>query len=507
MTTPGNMADEYGTMNSDGETMVFDEFTLECGRILKNVEARYRTWGTLNASGDNLGVVCHALTGNANLEAWWSELLGEGKALDTSKYFIFCSNVLGGCYGTTGPTSINPETGMRYGGDFPPVTIRDMVRLQAEVVKRLGATLVAFVLGGSMGGMQALEWGMCDHMPVGGVISLCASGRHHPWQIGISECQRQAIFADPLWQGGRYPPDLPPERGLGVARMMAMLTYRTHPAYWTKFGRQTATAKEDEASPAAAAFEVEQYLRHQGKRFQDRGFDAASYVTLTRAMDSHDLARGRGDYLEVLKKYATPTLVASISSDVLYPVEDQLELARHMPCAQHHLIQSDEGHDGFLLEHVHVGTLVRGFLSGLQIRRGRRGATSIAERSSVPVAPAPAVALSKLEAAAGQQTPRAAAIVKALALDDCLQNKVHNLHRAWSEWMSLRPSACVQFEAAWWLVAGFDWPCRGGEGLLPLPGTASQVVCLECDTGPRATPTHRFGSTVQEVAPGCGRKK
>jgi len=353
------MADEYGSMNSEGETMVLDTFQLESGRVLKNVATLYSTWGTLNTAGDNVGVVCHALTGNANVEAWWGELLGAGKPLDTSRYFLFCANVLGSCYGSTGPTSTDPDTGMRYGGDFPLITIRDMVRLQAEVLKRLGVTKVAFVVGGSMGGMLALEWGICGHLPVRGVISLSASGRHHPWQIGISECQRQAIFADPLWRNGRYSANAPPAAGLGVARMMAILTYRTHPAYMTKFGRDLDSQKE--------SFQVEQYLKHQGQRFRERGFDAASYVSLTRAMDTHDLARGRGDYVDVLRDYRLPALIVSISSDVLYPTIEQLELAKNMPLAQHHLIESDEGHDGFLLEHKKVGTLVRGFLADLDV--------------------------------------------------------------------------------------------------------------------------------------------
>jgi len=352
------MADEYGTMDSNGHTMMLDNFDLECGKTLKNAEALYKTWGTLNAAGDNAAVICHALTGNADVASWWGELLGDGKPFDTSKYFVFCANVLGSCYGSTGPGSIDPGTGMRYGGDFPQVTIRDIVRMQAEVLKRLGVAGVAFVAGGSMGGMQALEWGICGYLPVRGVISCSASGRHHPWQIGISECQRQAIYADPLWRNGRYPPDAPPTNGMGVARMMAMLTYRTLPAYGTKFGRALTAQQE--------AFQVEQYLRYQADRFHRRGFDPAAYVSLTRSMDTHDLARGRGDYEEVLRSYTLPTLIVSISSDVLYPVTEQLELAEHMPNAQHHLIHSDEGHDGFLLEHKKVGTLVRGFVAGLE---------------------------------------------------------------------------------------------------------------------------------------------
>jgi len=238
------------------------------------------------------------------------------------------------------------------------VTIRDMVHLQSEVLLQLGIEQPAFAVGGSMGGMQALEFGALEDpkRAAKAVISLCSNGRHQPWQIGISECQRQAVYADPLWLGGNYPPDKPPASGLGVARMMAMLTYRSQPGYWTKFARSIVKRESQKT------FNVESYLHHQGKRFIERGFDAATYVTLTKAMDTHDIARGRGEYYEVLEGLKMPTLLVSISSDVLYPYSEQLELANHMPQAQHHMIQSDEGHDGFLLEGTKVATLVRGFL-------------------------------------------------------------------------------------------------------------------------------------------------
>lgn len=355
------MADEYGRMNSDGETAIIEEFTLDSGRIMKQVAVRYKTWGVLNEERSNVIVVCHALTGNANLEAWWGQLLGPCKPFDTREFFVFCSNVLGGCYGTTGPTSIDPTTGERYGGNFPKVTIRDMVRLQAAVLLQLGVTEIVMVVGGSMGGMQALEWAIEVRKPkVQSIASFSASGRHQPWQIGISECQRQAIYADPLWQDGNYSPDAPPSRGLQVARMMAMQTYRTHPAYWTKFGRAMVSTHQQRV------FDVENYLRLQGSKFIERGFDPMSYVVLTQAMDSHDVERARGSYQDVLRSVSIPTLIVSISSDVLYPMTEQLELAENIPTAQHHMIQSEEGHDGFLLESTKIGTLVRGFLAQIK---------------------------------------------------------------------------------------------------------------------------------------------
>jgi len=362
----GQMADEYGRMTSSGETAVFEEFALENSRKLRQAETKYKTWGSLNDRGDNAIVVCHALTGNADLEAWWGPLLGPGKPLDTSKYFIFCANVLGGCYGSTGPTSVDPDTGKRYGGSFPQVTIRDMVRIQAQVLRNLGVKEVVCAIGGSMGGMQVLEWAADIETPyVRSIASLCSSGRHQPWQIGISEVQRQAIFADPLWQNGDYDPQNPPKHGLAVARMMAMLTYRTHPAYWTKFGRATVSGHHQQI------FQVENYLRAQGDKFNTRNFDPMTYIILTRAMDSHDLERGRQSYFEVLRSLKQRALVVSVSSDVLYPASEQLELCAHMPNAQHHMIHSDEGHDGFLLEHEKMSTLLYGFLAQQEVPAAR----------------------------------------------------------------------------------------------------------------------------------------
>merc|ERR1719326_636777 len=225
--------------------------------------------------------------------------------------------------------------------------------------------------------MVAIEFAVCSReRPLSphfrSVISLSSSARHQPWQIGISEVQRAAIYADPRWKDGMYHQDDPPKDGLSVARMMAMLTYRTHPAYWTKFGRdekepvQMGYDKKNAAGPPPSTFEVEEYLRAQGSKFNERGFDAGSYVRLTEAMDSHDLGRNRGDYFDVLRNIQIPVLIASISSDVLYPVSEQLELAQYLPNSQHHMLESPEGHDGFLLEGKKIGTLIRGFLADME---------------------------------------------------------------------------------------------------------------------------------------------
>jgi homoserine O-acetyltransferase len=362
------MADEYGNMDSSGQTAVVDEFVLDSGKAMHKVELNYMTWGELNDQRNNVIVICHALTGNADAGSWWGALVGPGRPIDTRKYFVFCSNALGSCYGTTGPTSLNPDTGKKYGGDFPAITIRDMVRLQAEVLTQMGVSEVACVIGGSMGGMLTMEWGAeIKNIRVRSLISMASGGRHQPWQIAISECQRAAIRADPKFLGGHYAPEAAPTDGLAVARMMAMVTYRTHPKYWDKFGRVSGGKARKVAAENVPVFDVEKYLRYQGKMFHKRGFDAMAYIVLTQAMDAHDLGRRRGEYTEVLRSMKMPALIVSISSDVLYPPSDQRELAQHMPNAQFHLIQSDEGHDGFILETPRICPIVRGFLEELEV--------------------------------------------------------------------------------------------------------------------------------------------
>jgi len=353
------MADEYGKMSAEGEQIIVEEFTMESGHVLRKAECCFKTWGKLNKEGNNALVICHALTGNHDVESWWGQLLGPGKAFDTNKFFVFAANALGSCYGSCGPTKINPDTGKRYGATFPRVTIRDMVKFQCEVLKIIGVKEIFCVVGGSMGGMLALEWvAEVRNPPAKALASLCSSGRHTPWQIGISECQRQAIFADPNWCDGMYGPEKPPRSGLSVARMMAMVSYRTHPQYMTRFGR------EKVQNPTV--FDVEQYLRAQGDKFNLRGFDAASYVSLTHSMDTHDITRGDTEYFDVLRNITVPSIIVSISSDVLYPASEQLELAANMPNAQHHMIESPEGHDGFLLEHTKMSVLIRGFLAEIE---------------------------------------------------------------------------------------------------------------------------------------------
>lgn len=328
---------------------------LESGGALPRVRVAYRTWGTLDATGSNAVLVCHALTGSADLDLWWGPLLGRGRALDRERDFIVCSNVLGSCYGTTGPASPRPETDRHWGPEFPVVTIRDMVRVQAALLEALGVRRLRLVLGGSLGGMQVLEWAVLFPDRVEAIAPIAVSGRHSAWCIGLSEAQRQAIQADPAWRDGWYPAESPPAAGLAAARSLAMCTYRSRDSFEERFGRRLREA---------GTFEVENYLRHQGRKLVDR-FDANAYVTLTRAMDSHDVARGRGEYEEVLRSIDKPALVVGIDSDVLYPPTEQEELARLLPNARLARLRSPHGHDAFLLDAAALDRQIRAFRASL----------------------------------------------------------------------------------------------------------------------------------------------
>jgi len=314
---------------------------LESGQTLDRVEVAYRTWGRLAPDGGNAVLVCHALTGSADADVWWGGLFGSGRALDPARDFIVCSNVLAGCYGTTGPNHPHPEDGEPWGSRFPLVTIRDMVGLQARLLDHLGVQRLSLVLGPSLGGMQVLEWAASFPDRVAAIAPIGVSGRHSAWCIAISESQRRAIYLDPAWLDGRYPLDRPPRHGLAVARMMAMCSYRS----WENFEARFSRRKQDWDDE----FAVTSYLNYQGQKLYRR-FDANTYVRLTQAMDSHDLARDRDDYDSVLRKIEMPALVVSVDSDVLYPPREQEELARLLPAAQYEMLHTPAGHDGFLIE-------------------------------------------------------------------------------------------------------------------------------------------------------------
>jgi homoserine O-acetyltransferase len=346
---------------------------LEAGGRLDQVAVTYETYGTLDAHGGNAVLVCHALTGSAHaagrhapgeVPGWWDPLIGPGKALDTRELYVVCSNVLGGCYGTTGPTSLDPHSGHPYGPTFPRFSVRDMVEVQRRLLERLGIGRLRAVVGGSMGGMQALEWAASHPERVGSLVAIGIGARHSAWAIGLNEVARRAIAADPAFFGGRYRADRQPETGLGLARAIAMLSYRSFDSLEAKFGRERRPAEE---AGLEASFEIASYLRYQGVKLAQR-FDANTYIGLTRAMDDHDLSSGRGPLRSVLAGMRMPSLVMGIPTDVLYPEVEQRQLVEGLPDAAYARIVSPHGHDAFLIEFSQVAAHLRRFM---QVRAPR----------------------------------------------------------------------------------------------------------------------------------------
>lgn len=329
---------------------------LECGATLAETRIAYQTWGEPRSEAV---LICHALTGSADAADWWPGLIGPGCALDPERDFILCCNVLGGCYGTTGPTSQRAGADTAWQVDFPPVTIRDMVHLQARLLDHLGIERLELVTGGSMGGMQALEWPLLYPDRVRAIAPIAVSARHSSWCIGLSEAQRRAITNDPRFRGGHYPDDDPPLEGLALARMIAICTYRSWPSFQLRFGRERRDSE---------TFQVESYLHYQGEKLIER-FDANTYLTLTRAMDSHDVGRGRDDDSRVLGSVTQPALVVSVSSDVLYPPEEQRELSALLGNARLATIESPHGHDAFLIEIDQLARHLAEFLSEVRATR------------------------------------------------------------------------------------------------------------------------------------------
>lgn len=334
------------------ERIILPTLQLDSGIVLEEVPVAYDAWGELNSEGDNAVVVCHALTGNTRPDVWWGPLIGPEQALDTDRYFVICLNVLGSPYGSFSPLTKNGATGRPYGIDFPDVTIRDTVRAHKAALDVLGVRQVATTIGGSMGGMQALEWAFYGSF-VRSIIPVAVGGRHSSWCIGFSEAQRQAIYADPKWNGGHYVEQ--PAAGLATARMIAMISYRSRTSFEARFGRRR-------QGSADGSYAVESYLRYQGDKLVDR-FDANCYVHLTQQMDAHDVAFGRGDYADVLAGIEQPALVIGIDSDVLYPLEEQRELTDLIPNAELAVIHSEHGHDAFLMEFEQVTGVVKPWLT------------------------------------------------------------------------------------------------------------------------------------------------
>jgi homoserine O-acetyltransferase len=370
----------------EGGTLVFGPdkpLRLDSGGRLDHVELAYRTYGTLNAERSNAILICHALTGDQHVASehpitgkpgWWTQMVGPGKPLDPDRHFIICSNVIGGCMGTTGPSSINPATGQPWGLSFPVITIADMVRAQAMLVDALGIDSLFAVIGGSMGGMQALQWAADYPERVYSVVCLAGAAKHSAQNIAFHELGRQAIMADPDWRGGDYAAfGVRPEKGLGVARMAAHITYLSEQALQRKFGREL--QRDGLSWGFDADFQVESYLRHQGAVFVDR-FDANSYLYITRATDYFDMAAGYGGLLAdaFLKARDVRFCVLSFTSDWLYPTPESRSIVRALNAAGARAsfleIDSDKGHDAFLLDEPVMRDAVAGFLASAGQARG-----------------------------------------------------------------------------------------------------------------------------------------
>ncbi|KAG0311955.1 homoserine O- acetyltransferase [Linnemannia gamsii] len=448
---------------------IIPEFTLDSGHVLYQVPVAYRTWGTLNEAGDNVMIICHALSGSADVEDWWGPLMGSGRAFDPAKFFIICCNVLGSPYGTASPVTLNPETNVNYGPEFPLATIRDDVRLHKLILDDLGVKSVAICIGGSMGGMQVLEWSFYGPDYIKAIVPIATSAKHSAWCISWGEAQRQSIYSDPNYLDGYYTADAPPSVGLGAARMAALLTYRSRNSFESRFGRKvmdqpTFSSAREPASPAEAhhqihndghkrtrghmsrsssmdstssllaasakvlsavagetidensstdktetgsgsesaaatttttngtptplstistststisaipvvlnknnkskkptVFSAQNYLRYQGDKFIHR-FDANCYIAITRKMDVHDIAAGRGELIDVLDNIVQPSLVIGVESDGLFTISEQYELAEHLHNAEMVVVQSPDGHDGFLLEFEQINNAILSFM-------------------------------------------------------------------------------------------------------------------------------------------------
>ncbi len=350
---------------------------LELGGTLSYTLA-YRTWGQLSSERDNAVIVCHALTGSADFDAWWAPLFGPGKALDVNRDFIVCSNVLGGCYGSTGPTSVDDQNEY-WGARFPKLTIRDQVRAQMALADALGIRRISLVIGGSMGGLQTLEWALLDANRVQSIAVVAASAQHSAWCIAWSEAQRMSLHADPKFCGGNYSPADPPSAGLGAARAIAVASYRSAVSLEGRYGREIGVAHGGSEENSVDDFAVRDWIRHHAENFVQR-FDANCYLTLIDAMDRHDVGRGRGGVAKALARIEQPVLVVAISSDGLYPPVEQRSLFQYLPNAQFVKIVSGHGHDGFLIDAARLGRKVARFRSANMVAsRTRLTNTSGAE--------------------------------------------------------------------------------------------------------------------------------
>jgi len=358
-------------------------FSLEGGGVLRHVTLAYETWGRLTERADNAILVFHALTGDSHAAGragpghqspgWWDGLIGPGRAIDTDRYFVVCVNVLGGCQGSTGPASIDPESGTPYGSRFPVVTVRDIVRSQALLAQQLGVARWRSVIGGSMGGMQALEWSVMFPEAVASAVMIATTSAASAQQIGWSMVGRRSVQLDPNFAGGDYYDRADgegPHRGLALARQIAQIHYRSESVYQDRFGGELLDPLDAFGTFALdQRFGVEGYLDYHGDKLVRR-FDANSYLRLNKVMDLHDIGRGRGGVDAALRRVRCPALVMSIRSDVLYPPHEQEALRDGLRAARVRCgffeIDSDDGHDGFLIELAQIGHLLEGFLDSIE---------------------------------------------------------------------------------------------------------------------------------------------
>ena len=392
---PSTVAGSVGTV----DTQFLDlpgPVALDCGVELSPVRIAYETYGTLAPTADNVILVCHALSGDAHAAGyaktppasgtrdgfrseerdgtaarslgWWDGMIGPGKAFDTDHFFVVSTNLLGGCRGTTGPSSINPQTGRAYGSDFPVITVADMVRVQRAFLHELGISRLAAVTGGSLGGMQALEWAVSYGDEVDSIVVIASTPALGPQGVAWNAIARNSITMDPDWQGGHYyDTGRAPKSGMGVARMLGHMTYLSAGSLETKFGRRLQFSEDVRYVLDEPEFEIENYLRHQAKNFVDR-FDANTYLYMSRALSYFDLARQHGSerLSDALRSVTAKTLLIAFSSDWLYPPEDSEKLAAALSEAgkdvELHIIDAPYGHDCFLLEEARQAPIIRRFL-------------------------------------------------------------------------------------------------------------------------------------------------
>ena len=328
-----------------------EAITLESGAVLPEVEIAYDTFGTLNEAKENVIWVCHALTANSDVADWWPHTVEEGGFLDPTRYFIVCANFLGSHYGTTSPLSVNPATGEKYYYDFPQITVRDMVKCHQLLAKHLGIERVKLLIGSSIGGFQCMEWAISEPKFMESVALIATTTCTEPWAAAFNESQRMAIRTDRTWGERRDDAGID---GMAVARSIALISYRGGAAY-------NATQQDKNPNEASFTRRAHSYQQYQGEKLRRR-FNALSYYRLSEAVDSHNIARGRGSIAEALSKIEARALVVAISSDILFPPEAHTPLREHIRDVEYHLIESEFGHDGFLVEHEKLNTIIQNFI-------------------------------------------------------------------------------------------------------------------------------------------------